>query len=441
MEIVIKAAQLLLSLSILVVLHEMGHFLPAKLFRTGVEKFYLFFNPWFSLIKKKIGNTEYGIGWIPLGGYVKISGMIDESMDKEQLQKPPEPWEFRAKPAWQRLIIMVGGVTMNILLAIVIYAMIMFSWGERYLPPENAEYGIAVDSVGQQIGLQDGDKIVKVNGESVQKFSDIPKKMIIDQAKTVTVIRDGNRKTINVPSDFIKNVLGKDTPTFIQVRMPVQVDRVEDNSVADTNGLKEGDKIVGINDHNTAYFHEFKKVIGQYKGEDIKLHVKRESDTVSLSMPVPESGILGFMPKRPNDYFQTAKINYNFFESFPAGTRKAYATLTSYVKQFAIIFNPDTEGYKHVGGFITIGKIFPGQWNWLRFWEMTALLSVILAFMNILPIPALDGGHVMFTLYEMISGRKPSEKFLEYAQMVGMVILLSLLIFANGQDLYKVFFK
>jgi regulator of sigma E protease len=441
MEILIKAAQLLLSLSILVVLHEMGHFLPAKLFRTGVEKFYLFFNPWFSLMKKKIGNTEYGIGWVPLGGYVKISGMIDESMDKEQLQKPPEPWEFRAKPAWQRLIIMVGGVTMNILLAIVIYAMIMFSQGERYLPPENAEYGIAVDSIGQQIGLEDGDKIVKVNGESVQKFSDIPKKMIIDQAQIVTVIRNGERKTLDVPSDFIKNVLGKDTPTFIQIRFPTQVKRVQDKSVAAKNGLQKSDQIIGINQTKTPYFHEFKKVVGKYKEEEVTLHVKRQEDTIDLPMTVPESGILGFMPKRPNEYFKTKKINYGFLASFPAGTKKAYATLTGYVKQFSIIFNPETEGYKHVGGFITIGKIFPGQWNWLLFWEMTALLSVILAFMNILPIPALDGGHVMFTLYEMISGRKPSEKFLEYAQMVGMVILLSLLIFANGQDLYKVFFK
>lgn len=440
MEILIKAAQFFLSLSILIILHELGHFVFAKLFNTRVEKFYLFFNPGFSIFKIKRGETEYGMGWLPLGGYVKISGMIDESMDKEQMKQPPQPHEFRSKPAWQRLLIMTGGVLVNFLLAMFIYSMMLFAWGEQYLPPENAKYGIYADSVALEMGLKHGDKIVSVGGEKVERFSQIASKILLDDVKSLTVERDGNLVKIPVTNDAIANLIK--SPSFAEPRFPFYVDEFSEDGVAKDAGFKKGDRIIGINDSTTLFFDQFKRLLQNYKGEKVDVIVEREGSKMEIPVIVPESGILGMRPVADlSEFFELKTIEYGFFESFPAGIKKGINTVGSYLKQFRLLFNPETKAYEQVGGFLRIGSFFPGQWNWIMFWNMTAFLSIILAVMNILPIPALDGGHVMFLLYEMVTGRKPGDKFLEYAQIAGMVLLLSLLIYANGNDIIQYFFK
>ncbi len=447
MEIAIKAAQLILSLSILVVLHELGHFLPAKLFRTHVEKFYLFFNPWFSLLKKKIGNTEYGIGWLPLGGYVKISGMIDESMDKEQMQKPPQPWEFRAKPAWQRLIIMVGGVTVNLLLAFFIYAMMLFSYGETYLPNNELQDGVwCVSDVTKEMGFQNGDQIVSIDGDSIERFSQISTKMLYGEE--ATVIRDGEIKQIDIPINLAGELSTSKRRRLFMPRMPFLVSKVPDTSINKDANLQKRDRIISIDGQQVKYFDEVESLLEKKANQKIDVGIVRNDDTLHKELVVSGKGklelyptILNFDQLQELGYYNTQTKYYNFFASFPAGFDKGIDKLSLYISQFKLIFNPETGAYKGLGGFGTIGSIFPSTWVWQAFWEITAFLSLVLAFMNILPIPALDGGHVMFTLYEMISGRKPSEKFLEYAQMIGMVLLLSLLIFANGNDIYRFFFN
>jgi len=438
MEILVKAAQFLLSISLLVILHELGHFLLAKLFKTRVEKFYLFFNPWFSLFKFKKGETEYGVGWLPLGGYVKISGMIDESMDTEQMKKPPQPWEFRAKPAWQRLFIMLGGVLVNFVLALVIYASILFVWGEQYLPTKNVTYGIAADSLAQDMGLRNGDKIISVDHKNIENFYQIVPYIVLNEAKTIQVKRDSEKLSLEIPSSLTAHLL-KD-PTFITVRIPFIVGDFTDNSSAKEAGLQKGDKIIGLNGEPVNFFDQFKNKLADYKNEKVTVTVLRNGNKKQIPVAVSEKGLLGIYPKgNLSDYFTFKKINYGFFEAIPAGIHKGINTLSDYLKQFRLLFTPETKAYESLGGFITIGNIFPGVWNWQAFWSMTAFLSIILAIMNVLPIPALDGGHVMFLLYEMVTGRKPGEKFLEYAQIVGMILLLSLLIYANGNDIVKLF--
>jgi len=438
MEILIKAAQLLLSLSILVIFHEFGHFITAKIFKTRVEKFYLFFDPWFSLLKFKRGETEYGVGWLPLGGYVKISGMIDESMDKEQMQLPPQPWEFRSKPSWQRLIIMLGGVTVNILLAIAIYIGMLWIWGEQYLPTSEVKYGIVADSVAQEMGLKNGDRILTVDNQQVEDFFKIPGRIILDNARTIQVIRDGQPYTVEIPSGYMAKLLKHQSPDFINARMPFVVEGFSKESVAEAAGVKKGDRVIGINDSLVEYFDQFRALLPEYKTMEISLKVLRGKDTLSYKMTVPESGMIG-ASTNPASQFKFSEKEYSLIAAVPAGFTKTWKGVGNYLKQLKLLFSPEVKAYESVGGFITIGSIFPSVWDWAAFWGLTAFLSIMLAILNVLPIPALDGGHVMFLLYEMITGRKPSDKFLEYAQIVGMVLLFGLLIFANGNDIIKLF--
>jgi len=437
MDILIQAAQLILSLSILVILHEGGHFLPAKLFKMRVEKFYLFFDPWFSLFKMKKGDTEYGIGWVPLGGYVKIAGMIDESMDKEQMKLPAQPWEFRSKPAWQRLIVMVGGVTVNVILGILIFAGMLYVWGEEYLPTKNVKYGIACDSLALQIGLKDGDKILTVNNIYVENFNKIPVEIILNSSPIIQVERNGEKIDLPV-SEEIHSKLIKSKDSFISPRIPCIVDTVLPGQAALKAGLLSKDKFVSINGEDAMYFQDVVKLLQKNKGRQIDIIVDRSGNLVSLKADVNESGKIGFGHPDLNEVFDVSTQKFGFFESFPAGIRKGYETFESYIKQIKILFTVKN-AHESIGSFISIGKAYGKVWDWHRFWGITAFLSIVLAIMNILPIPALDGGHVMFLLYEMITGRKPGEKFMEYAQIVGMVLLLSLMVFALGNDIFKLF--
>lgn len=437
---------MILSLSILVVLHEMGHFVAAKVFKCRVEKFYLFFDPWFSLFKKKIGETEYGVGWLPLGGYVKISGMIDESMDKEQMSQPPQPWEFRSKPAWQRLIIMIGGVTVNLLLAFVIFAMVLFVWGEKKLPMGNLNGGIlCTDSLAYDLGFQDGDQVVSINGEPVKYFDDLMPQMIY--AEQVMVKRGDSTLQLTMPTNLIGQLVNNKennrSAFLFAPNFPVYVAKVPDTSAAKAAGLQKGDHILAVAGIPAHYFSELTKILSEHKGTTVAVDVERKGSKQTLQMPVSQEGKLGFVPVGDLDdleklgAFQFEVRKYGFWASFPAGTARALDRLKDYVHQFKLIFKPSTGAYKGVGGFGSIANIFPAQWNWEAFWTLTAFLSVILAFMNILPIPALDGGHVMFLLYEIVTGRRPSDKFLEYAQIAGMVVLFGLLLLVNGMDVWR----
>ena len=439
MEIVIKAAQFLMSLSLLILLHELGHYIPARLFKTRVEKFYLFFDPWFSLFKFKKGDTEYGIGWLPLGGYVKISGMIDESMDKEAMKLPAQPYEFRAKPSWQRLIIMLGGVTVNVLLAIGIYVVMLSWWGEQYLPNSEVKYGITVDTLGQKIGLQNGDKILTLDNKVVEDFFRIPATLILENVQTIQVERDGQKTEVVIPRELISEIVKHKSPDFISVRIPFEAADFAPGSGAKSAGMQVKDKIIGIEGQTTLYFDEFKAVVQKHKNETVNVNVLRGTDTVTLAVKVSDRGMIGVAPKSPAGYFTFKEYHYNIIQAIPAGTKKAYEKTADYLKSLKLLFNPEVKAYESVGGFITIGSIFPSVWDWEAFWSLTAFLSLMLAVLNILPIPALDGGHVMFLLYEIITGRKPSDKFMEYAQITGMVLLFALLIFANGNDIFKLF--
>ncbi|MDR9441705.1 MAG: RIP metalloprotease RseP [Schleiferiaceae bacterium] len=439
MDILIQAAQFILSLSLLIVLHEAGHFLPAKLFKTRVEKFYLFFDPWFSLVKKKVGETEYGIGWLPLGGYVKIAGMIDESMDKEQLASEPQPWEFRSKPAWQRLIIMVGGVTVNVILAIFIYSGMMMYYGETYLPVEKIDNGLMYSEAAQDMGLQNGDLVLAVDGEPIERYSDIPKELLLSE-ESITIRRAGQQKELPVSSSDKKGLIQAQRG-MLSLRMPYVVGAFTDSSLAQQAGLQKGDSIVALNGTELRYFDQFTERIPEFAGDSVTLGLYRAGQYQELTTAVSDSGKLGVYAGgvNPRSLYQVETRKYGFFASFPAGLGKAKTVLQDYIRQFGLIFNAETEAYKEVGGFLTIGSQFDTSWNWQRFWNFTAFLSIMLAFLNILPIPALDGGHVVFVLWEMISGRKPPQKVLEYAQMVGFIILLALIVLANGNDILKLF--
>lgn len=448
--ILIKTIQFFLSLSLLIVLHELGHFIPAKIFKTRVEKFYLFFDVKFSLFKKKIGDTVYGIGWLPLGGYVKISGMIDESMDTEAMAEEPKEWEFRSKPTWQRLIIMLGGVTVNFILAVIIYIGLAYAYGDQYIPTDSLKDGVHVLSkeIGDKVGIQTGDKILAVDGEKVVEFNSII--MEIVNGNSITIERDGQTIEKEIPVDFISTLLeDEDKIRFLAPRMPFVISQVPPESANIDAGLMPLDQIVGIGNQEITYFDEAKSILESYKGQKVELSVLREnSERLQVPVIISDSakvGVqLGGMTYQDMEAIGLLKVEtktYSFAESIPAGIDKGVTTLSNYVKQLKKIFNPSTGAYKGVGGFAAIGGLFPDAWDWYAFWSATAFISIILAFMNILPIPALDGGHVMFLLYEMVTGRKPSDKFLEYAQMTGFFILIALLLFANGNDLYKWLFK
>lgn len=444
MTILIKILQLLLSLSILVIIHEFGHFIMAKLFKTRVEKFYLFFDPWFSLFKFKKGETEYGIGWLPLGGYVKISGMIDESMDREQMKQPAQPYEFRSKPSWQRLLIMIGGVLFNFVLAMMIYVMVLYGWGETYLPTSNVKYGIVTDSVGLAMGLRNGDKILSVDNQKIENFYQIPTDIVLNKRSSIQVDRNGEIVNIEIPQSYIAQMLK--SKGQIEPRTPFGpfvISAFQKESPAKAAGVKTDDEIVGVDSIRFSFFDEFQTYLKQNKDKEVVLNVKRGTDTLNIPVQPTSAGLLGVARSTSalSQIFELKTLNYGFFESIPAGIRKGFRTISDYLKQFRLLFSKHTKAYESLGGFITIGNIFPGSWDWQAFWNLTAFLSIILAVMNILPIPALDGGHVMFLLFEVITGRKPSDKFLEYAQIAGMVILLSLLIFANGNDILRLLRK
>jgi regulator of sigma E protease len=436
----VKAAQFVLSFSIIVVLHELGHFFPARWFKCRVEKFYLFFNPWFSLWKKKIGETEWGIGWIPFGGYVKISGMIDESMDKEAMKQPPKSYEFRAKPAWQRLIIMVGGVVVNLILGFLIYAMMLWHWGEEYVPTNKFKYGIATDSLAQSIGLRDGDMIKSVDGEYIERFNKIPLKVILSGAKTIEVDRAGQPVTINIPEDFGSKLIRYKTINFISMRMPfVKVDDIVDTAVAYRAGIRKGDRVMGVNGQPVQYFHEFQRIVRKSRNKELDLMVLRGADTNNVRLRVPDNGAIGLYNVDPKQVFEYKEIDYNFFQAIPAGFTRSIETLESYWLQLKLIFSGKVNTNESLGSVISIGKMFPGRWDWQNFWALTAFFSLVLALMNILPIPALDGGHALFTIIEMITGKKPNEKVIEYAQMAGMILLLGLMAYALGLDIFRLF--
>jgi regulator of sigma E protease len=437
MTVVIKILQFVLSLSILVIIHEMGHFFFAKLFKTRVEKFFLFFDPWFSIFKFKKGETEYGVGWLPLGGYVKISGMIDESMDREQMKLPPQPWEFRSKSSWQRLLIMTGGVLFNFILAMIIYVSVLYAWGETYLPTANVKYGIVTDSVGYSIGLRNGDKILSVDNQYIDNFYQITPDIILNNRKSIQVDRNGEIINLEIPKDYIRKALK--SKRHIDARTPFGpfiINSFQKRSPAKEAGMLAGDKLVGIDSLRFEWYDEFQTYLMKNKNKVLVLNVERNDSVINIPVKPTKAGMLGVM-RNVENIFELKTINYGFFKSFPAGIKKGINTIKDYLKQFRLIFSKDTKAYESLGGFITIGSIFPGVWDWEAFWNLTAFLSIILAVMNILPIPALDGGHVMFLLFEAVTGRKPSDKFLEYAQIAGMVILIALLLYANGNDLIK----
>ncbi|MDR3219035.1 MAG: RIP metalloprotease RseP [Dysgonamonadaceae bacterium] len=431
--ILIKAVQLILSLSILVIIHECGHFFFAKIFKVRVEKFYLFFNPWFSLFKykPKWSETEYGVGWVPLGGYVKISGMIDESMDKEALAQPPQPWEFRTKSAWQRLLIMVGGVLMNFILAFLIYSMMVFAWGEEYVPVQNVKMGYAFNAMTQNAGFRNGDIPLTADGMPIERM-DTKTLLAIVEAKEVTVLRNGEIVAIQLPANF-KKVVFEEDPNFIEL-YPFVIQQIVGNPAKDA-GLQVGDSLIGINGVENLSAPEIHKLLAENKEKNITLNLYRENQLLSVPITPNASGKINVGMKSHYDIYETVRVKYNFITAFPAGIKIGIKTIKSYLSQFKYIFSK--EGAKSVGGFGAIGNLFPERWNWAAFWNMTAFLSIILGVMNLLPIPALDGGHVMFLLYEVVSGRKPNEKLMEYAQITGMIFLLALLLYANGNDIFR----
>lgn len=438
----IQALQFILSFSIIVTLHELGHFLTARWFKCRVEKFYLFFNPWFSLWKKKVGETEYGLGWIPFGGYVKISGMIDESMDKEQMKLPPQPYEFRSKPAWQRLIIMLAGVTVNLILGFLIYAMMLWHWGEEYLPTNKMTYGIAVDSLAHSIGLNSGDKIVKADGQYIDKFDNIRIGVLLNSIHTLEVERDGKTVEVKIPEDFPGNLIHFKDVYYMGPRVPfTAIDSLaSDTSAAAKAGLKAGDKVISVNGKNITFFDEFREQIVTNKQKAVDVQILRGHDTLNYKVNVPATGIIGVANNAKLDsLFEAKKISYSFFSAIPAGFRKSSETLKSYWLQLKLIFSGKVNPNESLGSVFSIGKMFNPKWDWSSFWGLTAFFSLVLALMNLLPIPGLDGGHALFTLVEMISGRKPSDKFMEYAQMVGMVLLLGLMAYALGLDIFRMF--
>lgn len=446
MEFVIKISQFLLSLSLLIVLHELGHFIPAKLFKTRVEKFYLFFDIKYSLFKKKIGETVYGIGWLPLGGYVKIAGMIDESMDKEQMAQPPQPWEFRSKSTWQRLIIMLGGVTVNFILAYVIYVFASLAYGDIDIKADSITDGYYVTNpILTDLGIQTGDNVIAINDQKIVNYSDIRKNLI--EAETITIENENGKKEVTLPEDYLGKLSTSDDRSFFELRFPFVIGAVSDSSLNKSADLKKKDIITSINGEQLKYYDQIGDRIKPLAGETVNVEILRDGKTLERDLIVDKDGKFGIVPigslsdiERVG-YYDIVRKEYSFVESIGIGFTKFTGQITSYGGQLKKIFTPSTGAYKGVGGFKAIYDIFPDTWSWEFFWQITAFLSIMLGVLNLLPIPALDGGHVMFLLYEMVSGRKPSEKFLEHAQMVGFFILIALVLFANGNDIFKAVFK
>ncbi|HTR31810.1 MAG TPA: RIP metalloprotease RseP [Puia sp.] len=441
----IKVVQFIFSFSILVILHELGHFLPARWFKCRVEKFYLFFNPWFSLFKKKIGDTEYGLGWVPFGGYVKISGMIDESMDKEQMAQPAQPWEFRSKPAWQRLIIMLGGVTVNVLLAFTIFIMIMWVWGDRYIPVNNLKYGIFADTLGRKMGLKDGDKIIAVGGKPIIRTNKIGSEIIMNEARSMTIIRDADTMQLAIPPGFISQLSKNRLEGFISIRYPQIVDSVPPKVKIISGGpIQRGDTLIELDGKYIPYITDmYKDTSFNYlkHRKTLTETFKRGNDTLTVVLARQEKeGGSGIHFKDPEKILGVVQINYTLMQAVPVGIKKSMTTLRDYIRNLKLLFtSKEVKVQDNLGSVVSIASVFPSEWDWESFWSLTAIFSILLAFMNVLPIPALDGGHALFTLYEMISGRKPSDKFMEYSQLVGMVLLFGLMAYAMGLDIFRFF--
>ncbi len=439
MDILIKAVQFFLSLSLLVAIHEFGHFIAARIFKIRVEKFYIFFDPWFSLFKFKRGDTEYGIGWVPLGGYVKIAGMIDESMDKEQMSLPPKRDEFRSKPAWQRFCVLVAGVVMNILLAFVIYCGISYAWGSSYVANDDIRWGYNFNEAGERLGFRDGDRIATIQGEKIDNIASILSKIILaEEDLQVVVVRDGSRVKLDIPYDDLNALRSGGEKAYAGLyapRMPFIIDSVVSES-ASIAGLVKGDRIVGIDGRREEDFAKYDSLLAMHKSGEAMLSVERGDRVMNIDVPVNGEGKIGVAVLNP---FTVRTMHYSLLESIPAGARLTGRVINNYWQQLKLIVKPDTGLYKQVGGFIAIANIFPDKWDWQQFWYMTAFLSIILGIMNIIPIPGLDGGHTLFTLWEMITRRKPSDKFLEAAQYIGLILILALVIFANGNDIYRLF--
>ena len=439
MEVLIKVIQFFMSLSLLVAIHEFGHFIVARIFKIRVEKFYIFFDPWFSLFKWKRGDTEYGVGWVPLGGYVKIAGMIDESMDLEQMKAPVQEWEFRAKPAWQRFCVMVAGVVMNILLAMLIYSGIRYVYGESYMANEDVKWGYEFNEAAERMGFRDGDKFISVDGEPLDDVNEMRSRLLLTESdRTIVVERAGEQVTFTIPFEQLLEMRrNRDYEDMYMIRMPFIIDSVASASAA-LAGLKAGDEIVSCNDVEgvTAGMLTM-DILPKHKGDTLSLGVKRAGERVMLRVPISDEGKIGVMYR--TNVFQPRTRTFTFWQAIPAGVTLAIDTIADYWEQLKLIFTPKTKMYEEVGGFIAIGNIFPSEWNWMQFWSMTAFLSVILGVMNILPIPGLDGGHALFTLWEIITGRKPSDKFLEIMQYIGLAILLVLVVYANANDIIRLF--
>ena len=440
MEIVIKVLQFFMSLSLLVAIHEFGHFIMARVFKIRVEKFYIFFDPWFSLFKWKRGETEYGVGWLPLGGYVKIAGMIDESMDLEQMKAPVQPWEFRAKPAWQRFMVMIAGVVMNILLAMMIYSGIRYAYGESYMANEDVKWGYVFNESAERMGFRDGDKFVSVDGEIVDDINEVRSKLLLTKEdRHIVVDRAGEQVAFTIPFEqMLEMRRNREYEDLYLMRLPFFIDSLASTSAIES-GLQVGDQVVALNGEETIGVQEITDKLQQHKSDTVTLTVLRSGVANEVVVPINEEGKMGVMFK--GDVFQPRTRTFTFLQAIPAGVSLACETVADYWQQLKLIFQPKTKMYEELGGFIAIGNIFPSEWNWLQFWTMTAFLSVILAVMNIMPIPGLDGGHALFTLWEMITGRKPSDKFLEIMQYIGLAILFALLIYANGNDIYRLFTK
>jgi len=444
MEILIKLSQFILSLSLIIVLHEFGHYIPAKLFKTRVEKFYLFFDIKFSLFKKKIGETVYGIGWLPLGGYIKIAGMIDESMDKEQMAKEPQPWEFRSKPGWQRLIIMLGGVVVNFILAFIIYVGLAFNYGDTTIPLNSIDGGVLITNpIFIESGFLTGDKIISVDGKEIETYTELRISFI--GAKTYKVDRNGEIIDINLPVDFLGRMSSSEDGTGFELRAPFIIQSVSDISLNKNYDLQQGDIITSINGKEIKYFDQSISILEENKNKTIEVELLRENATLSKTLNVDSNGKLGvafgYTMKDLVDlgYMELSKNSYSFSQSLAVGSNTFFSSMDFYLDQVKAIFNPNTGAYKGLGGFIAIGNIFPGTWDWQIFWRITAIISIMLGVLNLLPIPLLDGGHATFLIYEMVSGRKPSDKFIEYVSVFGLILLLTLVIYANGNDIYKLF--
>lgn len=436
MIILIKAAQFLCSLTILVLLHEFGHYIAARAFGVRVEKFYLFFNPWFSLFKKKIGDTEWGIGWLPLGGYAKIAGMVDESMDTDAIKKPPQPYEFRAKQAWKRLIIILAGIVMNLITAWIIYSTLIYTNGENYLPTRELRYGIVADSLLQEIGFKTGDKLLYVNGKEYENYADFSVASVVTPDALITVIRDEKQLDIRMDKSYLADLL-KRSPVY-EPRIPLTIGVVRPNSPADNAGLHVGDSLISINDTAATFFDQLKQAIRTHKGDTLTVDVMRNDQLNTVRIPIPDSCIIGIAPNMDlSGIFQFASKEYSLFASLIAGARHFHAMIKNYWNSLKLLFVPEAKAHKSVGGFISIGKIFPSTWDWTSFWSLTAFLSLMLAVMNLLPIPALDGGHAFLILIELITGKKLGTRVLVTLQLIGMFLLFLLLIYANVNDVLR----